>query len=329
MGVTVKWGSYGKYSGPYIIGTRNTPVVAAPDPGAPFMMRAFWLTSMAECLARFGVVNMRDGTGVTAGLHQAVACLPRSTKAQGDLFKMLWRLNQCVDLEETRVGSLLAGQDWFLGAAGVLVDAAGRPVSGSEFRAVVTPPGGVTPNEGPDWRQARLWAVAFHELFVDERTHRAQILCGMEWLTKRVCRSRNDKYLHGATIEEVAFRDGAHSGEPFMTPEADLAHALLMSFAVNAPTWAFQAYDASLKKAHRRKKITYSEANLKNGGYVHDLTDDPRFAKDLIKALANKSKKWDDDVRGSRYHRSRDAAMDIWESYLFEDRGVMPADLID
>ena len=147
----VKHGHYGKFSGPYIIGNRNTPAVSAPV--APFMARAFWLLISSECGGRFGVVNMRDGTGVTAGLHQAVACYPRNTKEQGPLFKYLWKMQYVVSLSDTRLGSMLTGQDWYLTPDG-LVDSSSCLVTGSKFRAVVTPTNGVTPRDGPRYSRS-------------------------------------------------------------------------------------------------------------------------------------------------------------------------------
>lgn len=322
---TIKYGKYGKYSGPYIIGTRNTPTVAAPDLETPFMTRAFWLTIMAESLGRFGVVNMRDGTGVTAGLHQAVGCLPKSLKAQGPLFELLWRLNTVIDLSVTRVGSLFEGECWALAPGGTLVDEAGRPVTGRRFRDVVTPPGGQTPKEGSEWRTARAWAAAFHELFADSTTHRTQILFGVEALHRNVCRFRANKYLQGHTVEEVGFKGNAKYPYPFDSEEADLAHALLLSFAINAPTWAFQVYNVEIKRVAKNLNMdAVIEGKFKD---LHNLIDTENFGRRLIGSLTKKSVKWDDDVRGSRYQRSRAAAMQVWSSHLFDEGGVMAEDL--
>jgi hypothetical protein len=323
----VKHGSYGKWAGPYIIGTRNSATVKMPDPEAPFMMRAFWLTIMVECLARFGVINMRDGTGVTAGLHQAPGCLPRNVKAQGSLFKLLWRIMHVLDLDNTRLGAMLKEQGWTI-VGGILVNSSGTPVRGSLFRSVVTPPNGVVPSEGKQWNVARRWALAFHEVFTMRATERVQMLAGIEAMQKDICRFRTVKYLGGETLENIAFGGNALRPTPFSADEADLAHALLLSFAVNAPAWARQVYHAELKKAVRRHwKLNLNELEYDANRDFSVIVDTPDFGRRLIKSLSNKAKKWDDDVRGSRYRRSWRPARALWPEELFGPGAVMALDL--
>jgi hypothetical protein len=57
---------------------------------------------------------------------------------------------------------------------------------------------------------------------------------------------------------------------------------------------------------------------------------DPLFAKALVTALGNTSfGRWDDDIPGGRYQRTRLAAMQVWPFELFEGpTAIMPKDLV-
>ena len=53
--------------------------------------RASRLTAEVESGGRFGSVMSYDGTGMTAGIHQAIAVYPKNLKDQGPLWKLLLR----------------------------------------------------------------------------------------------------------------------------------------------------------------------------------------------------------------------------------------------
>jgi hypothetical protein len=290
-----------------------------------FLMAAFWLLAMAECEGRYGVINMKDGTGITAGLFQAAGCLPRYPKAQGPLFKLLWRLDHTIPLDYFVAYRMMKSAGWTLGSGGVLLDASGRPVEGREFRAVVSPPDGKTPSQGPSRATAEAWCAAFRELFEFGMTHRVQVTYGIEVLIKKVCRYRAKKYINGLTLEEVAFGGNAQQPEPFRDEShADLAHAVMLSFFINAPSWAMDAYTKALRRACPRSRVPWKDFERLN-----EITHSEDFSKWLLHYLTRREK-WDDDKEGSRYKRTRKAAMTVnkrWKPHLFQKKGIMAADL--
>lgn len=320
----IKWGQYGSFSGVYHLGDKHSPVNSLPE-DHNFLMAAFWLLSMAECEGRYGVINMKDGTGVTAGLFQAAGCLPRYPKEQGPLFKLLWRLDHTIPLDYFAAYRMMKAAGWTLGSGGVLLDASGRPVEGREFRAVVSPPDGKTPAQGPHRATAEAWCVAFRELFEFGMTHRVQVTYGIEVLVKRVCRYRAKNFINGLTLEDVAFGGNAQQPEPFRDePHADLAHAVMLSFFINAPAWATDAYTSALKRAWPTSRVAWQDA-----GRLNEVTHSEQFARWLLHYLTRRDK-WDDDREGSRYKRTRTAAMTVptrWPKKLFQKKGIMAADL--
>jgi len=320
----IKWGKYGSYSGVFHPGDKTSPIMQLPE-DHNFLMAAFWLLAMAECRARYGVINMKDGTGVTAGLFQAAGCLPRYPKTQGSLFKLLWRLDHTIPLDYFSAYRMMLDQGWILGPGGVLLDAAGGPVEGREFRAITSPSDGVTPDHGPHRAIAEAWCSAFHELFEFPMTHRVQVVYGVEVLVKKVCRYRAKKYINGLTLEEVAFGGNAMQPEPFRDePHADLAHAVMLSFFINAPSWAMDAYTKALKRANPLQRVPWKDL-----GRLNEITHSERFSKWLLRYLTRKAK-WDDDREGSRYKRTRAAGMTVpkrWPKKLFKKDGMMAVDL--
>ena len=92
----VSWKKFKHYSGPRIVGKKNFILVENPT----HLEKALYLTSIVESGAKFGTIVMFDGTGVTAGLTQAIAVYPRELQHednnalddQGPLWKLLSRM---------------------------------------------------------------------------------------------------------------------------------------------------------------------------------------------------------------------------------------------
>ena len=64
--------SYKEYSGPRITGVADYSLRSNTH-----LERIFWVTSYVEAGAKFGGVNMYDGCGATAGLHQSILVYPK------------------------------------------------------------------------------------------------------------------------------------------------------------------------------------------------------------------------------------------------------------
>lgn len=273
MMVSVAYRKWGKFSGPRIIG--DGPKIELPE-NPSFWDKTSYLTALVEGGNRIGTVIGYDGTGTTAGIHQAVACFPRDLDAQGPLFKLLWRIDHVIPITGyTALDDLFRKNGWTLAPPGELVYIGnGKKVTGKEYRDVVTPVHGVVPDAGDLWMDACKWARAWHEVFSDERTLRVQMQYGLEKLVKFCQRARMNT---GFTVEELAFANGIRNPEPFDSGVAELAHAIYFSFSVNAPAWA---------------RFTYSR--LSEGlAFGNDVADSDKFGVGLVRALRRKNDKWE------------------------------------
>jgi len=325
MNRRIRHGTSGKFSGPFYTGSKHSSTLAVPVMEHPFLTRAFWILAFAECMARFGVVNMKDGTGITAGLFQAVGCFPRHLNKQGPLFKLLWRMDPVVGLYSHGLGMLLDKSGWVIAEDGTLrVADSGALVRGRDFRDVVTPLKGRTPRQGRDWATARTWCEATSEVFSQHGSFHLQEAYGIEVLAKRTSRFRAKKYCGGHCLETVAFAGNIMNPAPFHNVEADLAHALMLSFMINAPAHALKAYERAVRQylgKSRFASLTWVEP------WETEFVGDIKFARILIRKLTSVAKRWDDDKKNSRYQRSRDAAMQVWPKELFRPGAVMAEDL--
>lgn len=304
------WRKYKSFSGPLVRPDKGkAKKIDQPNyTNSSFLQRALWLTSMVECGGKFGLINMYDGTAITAGLHQAALVLPRSLSKQGPLYKVLWRMNQA-NVLGTGIYQMLIDHKWKISPTGLIEDT-GCVLRPEEIRNTLTPTDGQVSQTGLAWQQSSAWAKAFFETFSDPKTFDIQISLGEEHLIKRITKFKSKRFFDKRTLQEVAFYRGVYDRYPFYGA-SDLVHAAFMSFVVNAPSWAYKAYDKTLK-----------ELDLD----VIFYDDDELFGRALIKNLCRYSK-WDDDRRNGRYQRTRRYAMKVWPEYLFEDDGVMPKDI--
>lgn len=325
------WKAYGKFSGPYLSGGSQAPVLTTA-PGDSFLHRVLWLTTQVECGGRYGVINMSDGSGITAGLIQAIATYPRDLGAQGPLFKLLGRVNQVMDIN-IYIGQLLEEQGWRLTPSGVLTDHGGTPISGGAFRKVVAPKDGVVPKDGGNRLTAERWCVGFHSIFSHPDSFRVQRQYGLEHFEKVITRHKAiihyalDRVLRAGTLKDLALSGFTpNSTRPFTHEECDLAYAFMLSNVVNAPTLAFSAFEKALEKFVMEQYQTGIKLEVLSDSLPY-IAQSPEFARELIVTMTRMRDRWDDDVKSSRYQRSRTAAMSQWPSAFFEPGGIMAADL--
>jgi len=295
------------------IGSNNSPY---------HIDRAEWITAMVESSGKFGTVISYDGTGITAGLHQCVAVLPRHLNTQGSLWRLLNRVRAVANetQEWQKLRAALAHEGWTLGRDGKLrKTSGGKLVFGKEMRAVLTGDAdGKMPSSGPGRKAAEKWAELFHELFLHPSTFKVQRNYGLEHFMKRNDRVklRWSKSAPDLTIQEAVYgaKHFSTMTDDDITPELDLAMALFWSNTVNAP-------GAALKRLCR--------AYDKHGSKGVIALEGAAFARHLITRLGNTSfGRWDDDIPGGRYQRTRKWAMKVWPKHLFTTpNAVMPKDL--
>jgi len=277
------------------------------------LLRASYLTAMVESGGKFGCVINYDGTGMTAGIHQAIAVYPSEllhpdkniVNDQGPLWKLLNRLSHvdCYYFKEmfNKIG-------WYLAP-----DNTRKYVDGFTIREEFTgAKNGVAPLNGTARRNAEKWVNEFHMLFSHPKTFRIQENFGIEHFVKRAnraklrfCKSKDLQKCTLANTVYAAFED-ITVADPI--PELDLAMCMYWSHSVNAPGIA-------LKKLC--SVIYHFE---KNGA--------PTFAKVLIRKLGESNYgRWSDDIKNGRYQRTRRFAMEsgFWPDELFTGKSaIMP-----
>jgi hypothetical protein len=289
----VKWAKLGRYSGPRISGV--TPYTI---PNSPTLLEAaVWLTAQIESGGKFGSVMAYDGSGMTAGLHQAIAVYPREIREsdgnalddQGELWALLQDIKRTAafTLDDLEVEFLDIG--WKMDRSH-LYFADGKPVPGRVIRDEFTPPDGVVPRWGESWDSARGWALIFHDIFSNPATFGTQVEFGKAALLKAL-----RKRIPGCTetLSQIAYKTtdvglvALDRGSPI-----DLAIAVFLSFHVNAPSRAM-------------KELSFAW-NLTG----HQIE---RLPKTLMRRLATTSfANWQ-----ARYQRTRKEAMRLWDRSLF------------
>ena len=319
--VATAWRAFGDYSGPVISGIDP---IDPPKDDSRHVARAYWLTTKVETGARFGTVVMYDGTAVTGGPDQHVAVYPRHLaddvleNDQGGLWKLLRRLEYVGgELRQpiSRLWGMFKEHGWYVSQDGALRELSnGALVPGKDIRNTLTPRDGAVPKEGAGWDTACAWAIAFHDLLAHPAGRSAQIEFGMEHLVDRT-RSRRVTLERGNTIsvldagyddrEITAIRVGGDWPE-----HLDLALCVYQSHSVNAPAIA------------NRALIKASMAHT---------NDELAFSKLLLALLGNSTfGRWDDDIPGGRYQRTRLVAQQsgLWGASLFDGpNAIMPRDL--
>jgi hypothetical protein len=307
--------NFGKYRGMKIHGS----TVMSPPIAENHLDEASWLTAMVESNGRFGCVMNYDGTGMTAGIHQAIAVYPSAladnnrVNDQGPLWKLL---------DEFRTLGLTAAIDRHLKEYGVYLsldgkcvsEDTGKPVTGQFIRNMFTGDAeGIMPLDGKGRRECRRWVVEFHEAFSEPYGLDAQLNYGkrhFETMSRRRLRfCRNDAYAK-MTLSEV-FYDGVSLTAVCGLPDHySLAMSLFWSHSVNAPGYA-------LKVLCRKVVDKLGVEAIKE--------QSPMVSKAIVAAFGNSSfGRWSDDLENGRYQRTRNYAKKYWDAGLFDVECIMP-----
>lgn len=310
--------TFGKYAGVRVNGT-----VPIKDVYTDLHLdRVSWLTAQVESGGKFGTVINYDGTGMTAGIHQAIAVYPRAlddgVKAndQGPLWKLLnriWSLPDTLQLATVRdpLVEFMDRYGMILSPEGKCLSVGtGKLLSGQLIRDIFSgASSGVMPISGKNRERAEECAELFHSLFACPDTFRVQLRYGAEHFVKRSERVKlrfcKTSVMKSDTIREAIYPCALpRVDSEVCPPELDLAMSVFWSHSVNAPGMA-------LKKLCR----------------AVDLATDPdEFPKVLLRVLATtKYGRWHRDIKGGRYQRTRKYAMQIWPKNLFVGpEAIMP-----
>ena len=298
-----RYGSYGKYSGPYIKGT--SWIMELPDMTSPHWRRVLWLTTMVESGGKLGSVMMADGTGATAGVEQSILVYPRNLKVQGPLVGLIYLLDHVVPVSYYRLGQLLVDEGWTIaGDKTIRYLNSGMVVPPRVLRETLTPNQGRVPRRGAQWERSRAWAFALHELFSLPETREAQTKHAIDGFTKFARRVKHKK------LERLNIEDAIYGGDVMINPfegsitgwTNDLAMAMWWNYKTNAPAPALTRLGRAIKR--------FDSA-------------DPDLGRFLLRQLGTSSYgRW----ATNRWRRSRQHAMKVWPRELFVGpKAVCPA----
>ncbi len=311
----IKYVKFRKYAGLRIKG--EIPYNPSPSLEESHLERAFYLTSHVESGGKFGAVMNYDGTGMTAGLHQAIAVYPK-TLYQGPLWKLMRRVELLPgDIPpRTRIWEMLSEEGMYLAQDGVVRELQrGWPMPGESLRRALSGPMGVVSEARDERYRAEAFIIAFHELFSSPSTFRLQVEYGKEHFVTAAHRVRLTIGGRRMFIQHAVYGDDDISlvTKNELGPELDLAMCMYWSNSVNAPSKAKRCLGRVLSNLGYRPVVSHI------------------FARDLILALGNTTYgRWDDDLKNGRYQRTRRVAMrsGLWPAELFEGTGaIMPEDL--
>ena len=327
MKLKVKHKKYKTFAGPVLYGRTR---MNQPDADDSFLERLVYVTSVVESGGFYGSIFMADGTGITGGLCQHVSVLPKSM-AWGDFWKLIAYIDSFFPVAYYDLGELLDDEGWTFQPDGVLRDVENNiEVPASLFRNTVTPLDGTVPElaDGQSpvdrnrWLKAKEWCLAAHQILAQPTTHRPQLIWECRQAQKRIQKTRFHGLLKGKSVEAAAFPRGLGYHTPFGVPHVEVAMLVFLSFAVNAPKWAYTAFDDVLQ-VHGHNGFVPCTLG---GGYEVLDARGRLFAVELIKALEQAGgTKWDDDRRYGRYQRTRDVLLTMYDEDVIAD--VMPKDL--
>ncbi len=298
--VKVQYGTYGKFSGPYIVGTEDA--LDVPSLESSHWDRALWLTVMVESGGKLGSIMMADGTGVTAGLEQSILVYPKNLAVQGPLVGLLHFVDCSYNLSLYELGMGFKNEGWVVAADKTIryIDS-GKIVPPRVLRETMTPNQGCVPKRGPEWERSKAWALAFHDYF--KTKSKAQAKHAIDGFTKYARRIQQDK-LVGLTIEQAVYADDVMQKPPFGTDSInslanDLAMAMFWCYKTNAPAPAMTCLSKAL------------------------ASHEQRWGKKLLRLFGtSKYGRW----ATNRWKRSRQHAMKVWPKELFSGPDmVMPA----
>jgi hypothetical protein len=311
----VRWLQFHDYSGCAVTGTQAVPLPSSDL----HMERAFYLTTTLEA-PMFGSVQSYDGAGISGGPQHSIAVLPSSMQ-QGDLFKLLRHL-QISAPNSVPLQSLFhayATQGWAVALDGVLRNAkTGVAISAAVIRDTFAPPGGKVPETGPQFEQAKRWALLHSAAFSDPATFAGQRDYS---ITNLIHTRTGDELLFYKTMNLVTLRvwtvppaaDAHIPDEEYnnhLTLQEDLAMCMYHSHSVNGPSPAAEVLKRVVAKVARGND----------------------FARLMVWSLGTKDYgRWKDTADGkNRYDRTRDSALasGLWPKDFFTGpTAFMPKDL--
>lgn len=310
--------TFNGFSGYKIVGTRKDESLAYSH-----LDLVSKVTASVESGGVFGTVINYDGTGMTAGIHQAIAAYPKDLTAQGPLWKLLCRayaLPARLDAF-SRLLEELSNSGFELTRDGVLrTHRKGVPATGEEIRKFFGTPGGMLDDSDESGRAERI-IMLFHELFSHEATIQLQLAFGMEHFLKSAERVKlrfsTSPRIRGSNLQDQIYTPYAGKNisrliHREMEPNFDLAMCLYWSYSVNAPGMALKKMCETLDVVDRRANKWTEE-----------------FPKLLVQALGTCSYgRWDDDIDNGRYQRTRTELMKYFDSDLFKDDAIMPKNFV-
>jgi hypothetical protein len=302
----VLYGTYGKFSGPYIVGTEDA--LDVPSLESSHWDRALWLTVMVESGGKLGSVMMADGTGVTAGIEQSILVYPKNLSVQGPLVGLLYFFNNGYSLSLFDLGKRITNEGWKIASDKTIryIDS-GKIVPPRVLRETVTPNQGCVPRKGPEWERSKAWSLAFHEYF--GMGSKAQARHAIDGFTKYARRVMQEK-LFFWTIEKSVYGGDVMQNPPLGTDDSingmvnDLAMAMFWCYKTNAPASAMTCLSKALAS-------------------YDPIAGDSGFGKKLLRLFGtSKYGRW----ATNRWKRSRQYAMKVWPKELFSGPDmVMPA----
>lgn len=280
-----------------------------------------WLTAQVESDGRFGSVMNYDGTGMTAGIHQAIAVYPKAVRDnnlkndQGPLWKLMGRMKPLgllgdIESHMREYGMYLSND------SKCLWEQEGRIVDGNSIRNMLTGDSeGVMPLTGRGRRECARWVKEFHAAFSNEVGFKVQLHFGAEHFEKMSRKTL--RYCKNPEIAEMTILDAFYGGIPLSSvgdlPEHySLAMSMFWSHSVNAPGFALKRLCRQV--ADKCIDDVANKTEEASSAIVRALGDTP-FAR------------WDDDLKNGRYQRTRRYARRRWNSSLFGDDGIMPPKL--
>lgn len=266
---------------------------------------ASWLTAQVESGGMFGTIISYDGTGVTAGIHQAVAVFPK-TLTQGPLWELLDKCRTvCPDGFDELRKVALDPFGWELKNGKLTRN--GTIVTGKEIRKIYSgSENGVLPNSLAIQKTCEGIILAFHEFFINPLTFPVQLAFGEKefevQLKKKLRFSKN-------YVEQSLYDIFPQIRTYDKKDELSLALSLYLSHSVNAPGQAL------VEMGRIIDRLKWDSQNPMHMEY---------FAKQTVYVLGNSSYgRWNYTISNGRYGRSRTFAMKLWPQEYFDGPNVI------
>lgn len=319
---------FGKYAGVKIDGIFELEMPSTLD----HLRWASYLTAMVESNGKFGSVMNYDGTGMTVGIHQAVAVYPKmlddniKKNDQGEMWKLLNRIWAFPEMPRSKlcyrkgiVEDFMAEDGLVLSPHGkCLIAKTGKLATGRQIRDIFTGSfDGIMPTSGSKRRRAEDWVTIFHNLFSCHETFDVQLRFGEEYFIKRAERTKlrfcKHEFWQSNTIQSACYpKSLATVSCTELGFGWDLAMCVFWSHSVNAPGKALRVLCSAVDEVEKLGATGIMGSDV--------------FPKILLRKLGNTNYgRWHRGIKGGRYQRTRNYAMRHWPRELFiGDTAIMP-----